>query len=251
MKLARAVRDANLRVYEAKTFDGYETNPSIFEPQRQAAIRAVLESAAARGNGRLVDIGCGTGNILRLAKDLYANACGVDLSGSLLEELDRRTPGLRLARGEAGRLPFAGDTVDAVTAYGVLHHLIDHREAFAEAHRILRPGGTFYADHDPNYYFGRFYHVYYRIRWAGKHGFGDAHTDLSEFHHTQSGGLNPDDLAAQLRDLGFREIDVSYRITTNPSLPPLFRAVRAMMRTAIRVLPLKSFHTHFSIVAIK
>lgn len=249
--LAKAVRDANRHVFENRNFDAYDKNPSIFEPSRQAEIRRVLEGASARGRGRLVDIGCGTGNLLRLGRDLFDSCCGVDLSGSLLAELNRRMPGLGLARGEADRLPFPAASADVVTAYGVLHHLVDPAGLFAEAHRILRPGGLFYADHDPNLHFGRFYHIYYRLRYLGRHGFGDAQTDLSEFHHTQTGGLHPERLAGDLRAAGFSRVEISYRITTNPSLPFAFRLVRAMMRAAARIVPLKSLHTHFSLQAFK
>lgn len=249
--LARAVRDANRRVFEEKNFDAYDKNPSIFEPSRQAEIRRVLEEAAARGRGRIVDIGCGTGNLLRLGRDLFDSCCGVDLSGSLLAELNRRMTGLGLARGEASRLPFPTGSADLVTAYGVLHHLVEPDGLFAEAHRILKPGGLFYADHDPNLHFGRFYHVYYTLRYAGRHGFGDAETDLSEFHHTRTGGLHPERLADGLRAAGFGRVEISYRITTNPSLPRLFRAVRAVMRAAARIVPLRSLHTHFSLRAFK
>jgi ubiquinone/menaquinone biosynthesis C-methylase UbiE len=245
---ARTVRDANRRVFEAKDFDGYDGNPSIFEPSRQAAIRRAL--GEGRG-GTIVDIGCGTGNVLRLARDRFNRRLGVDLSGSLLAELSRREPGLGLARGEAGRLPLADASVDFVSAYGVLHHLVDARGLFAEAHRVLKPGGTFYADHDPNYYFGRFYHIYYKIRFAGRHGFGTSDGDLSEFHHTRSGGLNPDALAAQLRASGFARAEARLWTTTNPALPPFYRAVRGLMRAAAKVWPAKTFHTHFSLRALK
>lgn len=245
---AQAVRDANLRLFESKGFDEYDKNPSIFEASRQGEIAATL---AARAGARILDIGCGTGNILRLAKPHFRECWGADLSGSLLRELARRFDGLRLQRGDAGRLPFRGGAFDVVSYYGVLHHILDHDRTLAEAHRLLRPGGVLYIDHDPNYFFGRFYHIFYRLRYADRPGFGSWEAEIAEWHHTRTGGLNPVRLEGIMRRLGFRDVRITYRITTNPDLPAAYRAVRAVMRAITHVYPFKSLHTHFMILATK
>lgn len=245
---AQAVRDANKRLFESKRFDDYEKNPSIFEPSRQAEIASTL---AARAGRRVLDIGCGTGNILRLAKPAFRECWGLDLSGSLLRELARRVGDLRLQRADAGRLPYRSGSFDLVSCYGVLHHILDARGTLAEAHRVLRPGGALYLDHDPNWFFGRFYHVFYRLRYADRPGFGSWEAEIAEWHHTRTGGLNPERLESIMRRLGFRDVEIRYRITTNPDLPAAYRAARAVMRAVTRLYPFKSLHTHFTILATK
>lgn len=244
----KAVRDANRRVFESKDFDGYDANPSIFERSRQEEIEAVL--AAAPAKRALLDVGCGTGNILRLAERHFERCAGVDLSVKFMSELRRRS-GLELAAGEAAHLPFAGSTFDMVTMYAMVHHLLEPGPAFREAWRVLRPGGCLFLDHDPNWYFGRIYHLYYRLRWSQSPGFGSWDAELSEWHHTRSGGLNPDLLKAKLERVGFRDVRVSYRITTNPDLPLGFRLARSVMRALARLHPFKSLHTHFRVLATK
>lgn len=244
----RAVRDANRRVFESKDFDGYEANPSIFEPSRQREIRAIL--AAAPRRDRLLDVGCGTGNVLRLARGLFGLCVGADLSLGLTREL-RRREGFPLAVSEAAFLPFREGSFDLVSMYALVHHMVDPAPVFLEAFRVLREGGRLYLDHDPNWFFGRFHHIYYRVRHADRPGFGSREAEISEWHHTRTGGLDPRRIRADLERAGFRDVEVRFRITTNPALPPLHRAVRAVLRALARVLPFKSLHTHFLVLARK
>ncbi len=242
----KAVRDANRRVFEAKDFDEYASNSSIFERSRQEEISAILRSAPRRE--RLLDIGCGTGNVLRLARPHFGQVVGVDLSRPLLAEL-RRREGHALAAADALFLPFRDAQFDLVSLYAMVHHLLDPEPVFRAARRVLRPGGLIYMDHDPNYFFGRFHHVYYRVRWADRPGFGSRDAEMSEWHHTRTGGLHPDEVRAKLERVGFRDVEVRFRITTNPDLPLGFRVLRSVMRALVRVYPFKSLHTHFWIVA--
>jgi len=244
----RDVRDANRRVFESKDFDEYAANPSIFEASRQAEIEAIL--AGREGRGRLLDVGCGTGNVLRLARGHFGRVVGVDLSGRLLREL-RRREGHPLAASEALFLPFRESSFDLVSMYALVHHLLDPEPAFREAWRVLRPDGALYLDHDPNWYFGRFHHLYYRVRYASRPGFGSWDAEMSEWHHTRTGGLHPERIREALERSGFRDIRVRYRITTNPALPAAFRAVRAVLRALSRIHPFKSLHTHFWVLARK
>lgn len=94
----------------------------------------------ARGN--LLDAGCGTGGFIRRASrwfpdlafsgiDLYQVAC--DLA------TERQTP--RIARASVTALPFADESMAAVTSLDVIQHISDHESAAAELYRVLEPGG--------------------------------------------------------------------------------------------------------------
>ncbi|MHB1593667.1 MAG: class I SAM-dependent methyltransferase [Streptosporangiaceae bacterium] len=71
---------------------------------------------------------------------------GVDLTPRAIEWTAQRLAtygfGSELREGDAEHLPFGDDTFDIVYSWGVLHHSPDTPQAFREAHRVLRPGGT-------------------------------------------------------------------------------------------------------------
>lgn len=98
---------------------------------------------------QMLDLGCGTGHMIRRAGPLAARVTGVDHSPGMLASARRMVEarGLSHVRFEQGDLEaFLAahpDHADLVTAVGVLHHLgedgIDR--VLAAIHRSLRPGG--------------------------------------------------------------------------------------------------------------
>jgi SAM-dependent methyltransferase len=88
----------------------------------------------AEGFARVLDVGCGEGELARyLPDDAWV---GLDNSQTML---DRGPAGC--VRGEATTLPFADESFDGVAILYVLYHLSDPRRALAEAHRVMRQGG--------------------------------------------------------------------------------------------------------------
>ncbi|MCA8962220.1 MAG: class I SAM-dependent methyltransferase, partial [Planctomycetes bacterium] len=187
---------------------------------------------------------------LLLAREVFPEVVGVDQADRLLAQVRRRESLGTLLAGSADRLPLASDQFAGVSMYALLHHLKDPGPALAEAHRVLAPGGVLYTDHDPNSGFGRFYRRWYRLRHRGRHGFGSELEDLAEYHNVYSDGLDPGSLEAQLRGLGFREVEVRLRHPVGPTRGPRGLAV-SLLRTGARILPLRSLFTHFYILARK
>jgi hypothetical protein len=74
---------------------------------------------------------------------------------------------------------------------------------------------------------------------------------MSEWHHTRTGGLDPLALRDLLLRVGFRDVQVRFRITTNPALSLPFRIIRSLLRAVTKIYPFKSLHTHFWILARK
>lgn len=110
-------------------------------------VRLAIEGVApAVGeSGVLVDLGCGGGQLCLHAARLGWDVVGVDVAPGMIEEARGLCEGLqvRLVVGGFAESGLGEGTGDAVTAMGLIEYLPDDRELFAEAARLLRPGGRF------------------------------------------------------------------------------------------------------------
>lgn len=105
------------------------------------------ERLALASGERLVDVGCGTGDVMAsLAADLGDSgaAIGVDTSQTMLAVAQQRfgdRPGLSFEVGDATALPMEDGSVDACRSERTLQWIPQPEEAVAEMVRVLRPGG--------------------------------------------------------------------------------------------------------------
>jgi SAM-dependent methyltransferase len=119
-------------------------------PWRLFARRVVLPWALSghRLTGRVLEIGGGSGamadTVLRTHPET-TELTVVDLDPGMVRSAGRRlAPFGGRADAEVAdvtSLPFDGDGFDVVLSFLMLHHVIDWRDALAEAARVLRPGG--------------------------------------------------------------------------------------------------------------
>jgi ubiquinone/menaquinone biosynthesis C-methylase UbiE len=94
-------------------------------------------------SGRVLELACGTGRFLAklLASPAVTEAIGIDLAPQMLAAARVRGLG-RLVRAEAERLPFRAASVDAVVCTFYSLRDTDRPLVYAEAARVLRPGGA-------------------------------------------------------------------------------------------------------------
>jgi SAM-dependent methyltransferase len=110
-------------------------------------LRKVLGPELEDGFDRSLEIGAGTGyfTLNMLQAGIVRDATCTDISPGMVTTLGANAHRLglevRTARADAEALPFPDESFDLVLGHAVLHHLPDLRRAFAEFHRVLRPGG--------------------------------------------------------------------------------------------------------------
>lgn len=107
---------------------------------------AALATSTAPNAQRVLDVGCGTGYLLRALAGRYPGAeelAGIDAAPNMIETARRLTDDLRLtfSTGVAERLPYPDASMDLVVSSTSFDHWSDQCAGLAECARVLRRGG--------------------------------------------------------------------------------------------------------------
>ena len=98
--------------------------------------------AVRRVRGEVLDVACGTGDMMVELVRWGCDVTGVDLSEEMMSIARLKVKDARLMEADAEHLPFDDNTFDAVTcAFGV-RNFVHLEQGLAEMLRVLRPGGT-------------------------------------------------------------------------------------------------------------
>ncbi len=148
------VIEANIALH-SKMSDDYSTCEPHFRPENianvEGKLKPLIEKTAAK---KLLDLGCGTGFVINIAKKYVNEIHGVDVTQAMMDKVDKSgNATIELFNHDTGSFPAKEGSYDMVTAYSFLHHLYNVTPTLATAFNALRSGGVFYADLDPNYYF--------------------------------------------------------------------------------------------------
>jgi len=99
----------------------------------------VLDLLGVRAGASLLDVSCGTGNLLRAALARGLRVTGVDLSDAAARVTHRTVPEAGVAVCSAETLCLRDNRFDYVTCLGSLEHFLDIPAGLAEIHRVARP----------------------------------------------------------------------------------------------------------------
>jgi SAM-dependent methyltransferase len=91
-----------------------------------------------------LEIGPGYGANLRVLRTLARKLTVLEIDEELATDLDRRFGGeVTVMQGDGTAMPFADGEFDSVVCFTMLHHVPEQDRLFAEAFRVLAPGGVF------------------------------------------------------------------------------------------------------------
>jgi SAM-dependent methyltransferase len=178
--------------------------------------------------GPFLDMGCGTGNILRLLDPKRDQALGVDISVEMLKRA--RKTGFNCLRANNYRTPFKDETFAMISTFSVVHHMADLEMFFKEIFRILKKGGILYTDWDPNPIVLdlKDRHKLYKKaaalmkrslrRDCNKH-YKSSEVNIEDadyhVHHARDSGYNMDNLESIWSRIGFGKVGLYYHSNTS------------------------------------
>jgi SAM-dependent methyltransferase len=121
--------------------DYYGSDDLVFSPLNEKRIQEILARVEAEvGVGRLLDVGCGAGHLLQVARSRGWDVHGIEISASALQHL--RALGIPAFEGDLLDAHFPPDAFDLIYLSEVIEHVLMPRKWFAELGRILKPNGV-------------------------------------------------------------------------------------------------------------
>lgn len=272
---------ANIELH-TQLADAYRTCEPHFRPENvakvDAKLRGIVEQTKAK---RLLDLGCGTGFMVHIAKAHVEHITGVDITPAMMEKIDTSgTCHIDLIQSDTGSVSLQPGSYDVATAYSFLHHLYDIRPTLTTAAGALRAGGVFYADLDPNYYFWEkigelprdgaydtmvkreIEAVTYKDEDIKKNfGVNEETFNQAEYHKNIVGGFREELLRDMLQEAGFTNVDIFYHWYIGQGVlindeqytrEDRFHQAEIIDRHLRKVLPLsKSLFKYIGFVAVK
>jgi ubiquinone/menaquinone biosynthesis C-methylase UbiE len=120
-------------------FDHFAAIAPLYARVAYSKAAIMRELAELPVNGRLLDVGGGTGRVASAIRDLADKVVVADVSFGMLDKADRFS--LKPVCGGSESLPFADSSFERVIMVDALHHVIHHVNSAHEMFRVLKPGG--------------------------------------------------------------------------------------------------------------
>jgi SAM-dependent methyltransferase len=205
-----------MRASAQKEIEANKALRSRAERRRPSAHPDVVSDRCS-GGSTLVDIGCGSGALLRQVRDRYDLLVGIDFIPLRRPEFDKSL----LVRADLrDGIPLANSVADTVTATELIEHIAEPAGLVREVFRIARPGAEAIFT-TPNVRYVR--HLFRLvIQGRGPRTSGACHDDVlwdgGHIHY-----FTAKDVMALLRKAGFVSVEASALIQANGFLPAVRR----------------------------
>jgi len=200
----RYSNEANREFYGHRYYEEYRgIEERIFNARLPFFDRTLKDlRRMVRSPGRLLDVGCGYGHFLNMARSDGWQVSGTELAASA-RDYAREQFGIEVADGDAlegGR--FQDGSFDVVTLWNVLDHLLDPVKTLGHIGRVLKPGGTL-AIRVPNADFHLFVHRMFSLGMFTRKGNSFRDPTMIAYY-----GFSGATIRKVLRKAGFDEVEV-------------------------------------------
>ncbi|MGK0390720.1 MAG: 2-polyprenyl-3-methyl-5-hydroxy-6-metoxy-1,4-benzoquinol methylase [Maribacter sp.] len=98
-----------------------------------------LELLKVESGKKFLDVACGPGQMLKVAKEYGLDISGIDISDVAIEMAKKSLPDASLHAVNAEELPFADNTFDYITCLGSLERMLDTKKTIQEQIRVAKP----------------------------------------------------------------------------------------------------------------
>lgn len=228
--LSKEVLQANVELH-TKLAQTYSSTEPHFRPENIRRVEEKLKQLARTTQAKkLLDLGCGTGFMIQIAKKMIQQIDGVDITQAMLDQVDLTgSAKIRLFNEDTSHFKPDESTYDLVTSYSFLHHLYDIKDTCQTAFKALKPGGVYYVDLEPNFYFWKeiknlssqqkYDPIIQREIQSVSHrddeiqeayGVSQEIFNHAEYSKNIRGGFKAEYLDELLKGVGFRKVEIFY-----------------------------------------
>jgi ubiquinone/menaquinone biosynthesis C-methylase UbiE len=203
---------------QSSNYESEKHHHPMFKPNgpSRSRLRNVLTELSSLDGDLLLDMACGTGNVISEAKVLFDKVVGIDLSQDMISIAKQRTNDLLV--GDVDYLPIKSNIASVVTCYSALHHMETWGLFFQEVYRVLRDGGVFFTDWDPNgpEDCSRLLINWFENGWSKIRRWQLGNNEMAlleskvERYKSYSKGFSAINLAGIMRSCGFSEVNIYY-----------------------------------------
>lgn len=119
--------------------NNYNNYQGFFSNIRNIYFKKIISPYVGK-NLKILDIGCGQGDFLKICQQNKIDSQGIDVSKKWVLASKKR--GLRAIVSPVENTPFKDESFDIIFCQSVIEHLKDAPKSIKEIHRILKKGGT-------------------------------------------------------------------------------------------------------------